>query len=97
MELAHTESQGAIPGAVASASDIGKFVLTTPGVPADRVAALRRAFDAMVRDPEFVVDAQKLSVELAPLPGEDLQKIVETVQDLKPDLREKIKSMYPIN
>ena len=97
VELAHTPEQRAILGAVASAAEIGKFVLTTPGVPAVRVALLRRAFQAMVEDPKFIADAQKLRVELVPLSGEELQTIIEAVQDLKPDLIAKIKSIYPKN
>jgi tripartite-type tricarboxylate transporter receptor subunit TctC len=97
IDLAKTDEQRAILSAVSSASEIGKFVLTTPGVPADRVTALRRAFDAMVKDPDFIAEAQKLRVELLPLPGEDLQRIVESVQNLTPELTQQIKAMYPIN
>jgi hypothetical protein len=64
-------------------------------VPADRVTALRRAFAAMVRDDEFVAEARKLRIELLPLAGEELQQIVRSVQDLSPDLTQKIKAMYP--
>jgi tripartite-type tricarboxylate transporter receptor subunit TctC len=95
VELARNDEQRGLLTAVSSASEIGKFVLTTPDVPAERVTALRRAFDAMVRDPEFIAEAQKLRVELGPLSGEELQKIVESVQDLPPDLVDKLKSMYP--
>jgi tripartite-type tricarboxylate transporter receptor subunit TctC len=95
VELARNDEQRGLLTAVSSASEIGKFVLTTPDVPAERVTALRRAFDAMVRDPEFIAEAQKLRVELGPLSGEELQKIVESVQDLPPALVDKLKSMYP--
>jgi tripartite-type tricarboxylate transporter receptor subunit TctC len=95
VELARTDEQRALLGAVSSASEIGKFLLTTPDVPADRISALRRAFDAMVRDPEFIAEAQKFRIELGPLSGEELQKIVQTVQDLPAELVEKLKTMYP--
>ena len=61
----------------------------------DRVTALRRAFDTMVKDPEFTAEAQKLRIELLPLAGEELQQIVRGVQDLSPDLTHKIRAMYP--
>jgi tripartite-type tricarboxylate transporter receptor subunit TctC len=95
VELARSDSDRALLGAVSSAAEIGKFLLTTPDVPLSRVTALRRAFDAMVRDPEFIAEAQKLRIELGALTGEDLQRIVETVQDLPSDLVEKLKAMYP--
>jgi tripartite-type tricarboxylate transporter receptor subunit TctC len=95
VELARNDNERAILGAVSSASEIGKFLLTAPDVPADRVTALRRAFDAMVRDPEFVAEAQKLRIELGPLTGEELQRTVETVQDVPADLIDRLKTMYP--
>ena len=95
VELARNADERAVLSAVASAAEIGKFILSTPGVPPARVTALRRAFDAMVKDREFIAEAEKLRIELLPLPGEELQTIVKTVQDLSPDLTQKIKAMYP--
>ena len=54
----------------ASGSAIGRTVIAPPELPADRLQTLREAFDAMVKDPEFLADIQKLNVELDPLPGE---------------------------
>jgi tripartite-type tricarboxylate transporter receptor subunit TctC len=96
-ELARTPEQAMILRAVSSASEIGKFILTTPEVPAERVAALRLAFDAMVKDPAYLADAAKLRIELDPLPGTELQKIIEEVQGMPADIVEKIKPMYPLN
>jgi tripartite-type tricarboxylate transporter receptor subunit TctC len=95
VELARTDEQRGILNAVASAAEIGKFILSTPGVPADRITALRRAFDAMVKDDELVAEARKLRIELLPLADEELQQTVRSVQDLSPDLTQKIKAMYP--
>jgi tripartite-type tricarboxylate transporter receptor subunit TctC len=97
VELARNPEQAQILRAVSSASEIGKFVLTTPDTPADRVLALRQAFDAMVKDPEFIADAQKLKVELGPLPGTELQKIVAEVAGMAPDVVAKVKAIYPLN
>ena len=96
-ELARTPEQAKILRAVSSASEIGKFILTTPGVSAERVAALRGAFDAMVRDRDYLAEAEKLRIELDPLPGIELQRIVEEVQSLPADIIEKVKPMYPLN
>jgi tripartite-type tricarboxylate transporter receptor subunit TctC len=96
-ELAKTAEQRQILRAVSSAAEIGKFVLTTPGVPADRVAVLRRAFDAMAADPEYIAEAKKLRIELGPLSGAGLQAVVEEVGNLPPDVVAKIKAIYPLN
>jgi tripartite-type tricarboxylate transporter receptor subunit TctC len=97
VELARTPEQASILAAVSSASEIGKFLLTTPGTPPERVTALRRAFDAMSRDHELRADADKAHVEIGPLPGEDLQKIVEQVVSLPPDIVAKVRAIYPLN
>ena len=59
---------------------LGRPYLMPPGVPADRVAAMRKAFLDTMKDPEFQADAkrQKLDVS-APRTGEDLQKELETI------------------
>lgn len=97
VELARNPEQAQILRAVSSASEIGKFVLTTPETPAERVQALRRAFDAMVQDPEFIADAAKLRVELGPLPGTELQQIVADVANMPADIVAKVKAIYPLN
>lgn len=48
---------------------VGRPVATTPGVPADRVAALRKAFDATLRDAAFLAEAEKAGMEIEPLTG----------------------------
>ena len=78
-------------------SEIGKFVLSTPRVPSDRVNALRSAFDEMVRSPDFLAEADKLRIEIGPLPGPALQKIVVEMQAISPEVIEKIKAIYPLN
>jgi tripartite-type tricarboxylate transporter receptor subunit TctC len=96
-ELAKLPEQRQILRAVSSAAEIGKFVLTAPGVPADRITVLRRAFDAMTADPDYIADAKKLRIELHPLTGAELQKIVAEVDNLTPDIVAKIKAIYPMN
>jgi len=56
---------------------LGRAVFTSPGVPADRVAALRKAFDAMTVDKDYLADAAKRHMTAHdPLPGAKLQEIV---------------------
>jgi tripartite-type tricarboxylate transporter receptor subunit TctC len=55
----------------------GRPVAAPPGVPADRLAALRRAFDATMKDPEFIKEAEKLNMEIEPLTAAEIQKLLE--------------------
>jgi tripartite-type tricarboxylate transporter receptor subunit TctC len=69
-----------------SDSSVGWNVIAPPGVPADRVAALRSAFDATVRDPDFLADAQKQGLEIAPGPGDEVAQVVERTLATPPEL-----------
>ena len=63
---------------------IGRALFGAPGVPADRIAALRSAFDQMVKDPAFVADAKKRRALLYPKPGAKLDKHVEAILKTPP-------------
>jgi tripartite-type tricarboxylate transporter receptor subunit TctC len=57
-----------------------------PGVPEERVAILRGAFDATVRDPDFLADARKLNLEVDPMNGAETQAIVAGVLTAPPSV-----------
>jgi len=57
-------------------TDYGRPYFLPPDVPADRVEALRRAFDATMKDPGFVADANRIGFPLDPLTGEQVQAAV---------------------
>ncbi|WP_439618174.1 Bug family tripartite tricarboxylate transporter substrate binding protein [Shinella sp.] len=75
--------------------EVGKPVLTTPGVPADRVEALRRAFDAMLKDPDFVNELTQQRLEISPMSGEELQKVVSEAASATPELIARVKAVWP--
>jgi tripartite-type tricarboxylate transporter receptor subunit TctC len=60
---------------LSSGSAIGRALLVHKAVPAERIAALRAAFDAMVKDPQFIMDAERAGAELDPTPGSEIQKV----------------------
>lgn len=66
--------------------EFGRPFVAPPGVPADRVAALRKAFDETFKDPRFLADVDKAKLELDPRSGEEVQTIVEKVFSSPPDL-----------
>jgi tripartite-type tricarboxylate transporter receptor subunit TctC len=61
------------------AVSIARPFAAPPGVPSDRVALLRRAFDDTMKDPAFLADAGKLRLEIDPLTGEEVQNVVSRV------------------
>ena len=59
--------------------DVGVGFYMAPGIPADRAAALRKAFWDMMHDPKFRAEAEKLEAPIAPVPPEELQRIVASI------------------
>ena len=96
-ELGRNPEEQQILKIVANATEVGKMIMATPGMPADRVEALRRAFDATMKDPEFVAEVQANRVELGPMPGEELQKLVAGLGAAPPAVIDKVKAIYPLN
>jgi tripartite-type tricarboxylate transporter receptor subunit TctC len=65
-----------------------------PGVPAERVAALRKAFDETLRDAEFLAEAERLNLEITPVPGERIQSLLEDIyRTTSPQVSAKIGEM----
>lgn len=79
--------------ALSSTNGIGRAIMAPPDIPADRVAALRAAFDAMAKDKKFLGEAERMRFDISPLSGTELQKVVLAGGDLTPDM---IKTMKEI-
>jgi tripartite-type tricarboxylate transporter receptor subunit TctC len=79
IDLATTPDQNAAVRLISSSSEFGRSVFFPPGVPAERVTALRRAFDEAMKDPEFLADAHKRQLPIEPQSGETLNRIAREV------------------
>lgn len=77
IDLAGNADVRAVFELISISGEIGRPLLTAPGVPADRVAALRQAFIDTVADPEFLADAAQMEREIHPIPGLELQALVQ--------------------
>jgi tripartite-type tricarboxylate transporter receptor subunit TctC len=91
IELARTPEDKQVLALYASGAVIGRSVLATPKIPADRVKALRAAFDAMLKDAQFLNEIEKTKAEFDPMSGEQLQKVIEDVANLSPAVLERAK------
>ena len=72
---------------------IARPYVLPPGTPKDRVIILRKALADTYKDPEFVADAKKARLDMAPLSGEELEKIVERTYNLDKALVAKLKEI----
>jgi tripartite-type tricarboxylate transporter receptor subunit TctC len=67
--------------------------MLAPGTPKDRVQLLRKAFTATMSDPSFLADAERASLDIAPLTGEELQKTVHGLLKTSPAMLAKLKQI----
>lgn len=99
-ELVGDEKVDAVFRFLAGGDPIGRALFGAPGIPDDRMAALRAAFDKMVKDPEFIADAKKRHAILHTKPGAKLDKYVVDILDTPPEVVElarKGMSGYQVN
>ena len=63
-----------------------------PGIPAERLAALRAAFDATLKDPAFLADAKKQQLDITPYSGAQIDALLKDVYATPPDLVARVKA-----
>jgi tripartite-type tricarboxylate transporter receptor subunit TctC len=64
---------------MAAIATLGRPLSTPPGVPAEQVAILRKAFAATMKDAEYLAEMEKSNRELTPTSGEDMQQMMHEV------------------
>jgi tripartite-type tricarboxylate transporter receptor subunit TctC len=77
VDLAKNDEQRQVLDLFTQAEKVGRSWTAPPGLPAERVAELRLAFMATMKDPAFLSDAGRMGVALDPLPGDELQVIIQ--------------------
>jgi tripartite-type tricarboxylate transporter receptor subunit TctC len=91
-DLARNPEEQQILDYMSKATAVGRPIATTPGVPAERVAALRKAFDLTLADPEFKKEAATQRAEISPMDGAQLAKLVDDLISAPQSLRDKVKA-----
>jgi tripartite-type tricarboxylate transporter receptor subunit TctC len=97
LDLAKSEEErqiiragGMDPGAIT------RVYVTTPDTPKDRVQILRKAFADTLKDPEFLAEARKVQLEVNPLNGEEVGKIVDNMFKLNPTTVSKLANILAV-
>jgi tripartite-type tricarboxylate transporter receptor subunit TctC len=75
-DLAKTDEQRGVLKLIFARQALGRPFLAPPGIPADRAEALRTAFMDTMRDKDFLADAEKAQLEITPIDGAAVQKLV---------------------
>jgi len=85
-DLAKTDQDKSILKLIFARQVMGRPYLAPPGVPKDRADVLRKAFADTMTDPEFLADAKKAKLEITPVSGEKIEKLVEEVYKTPKDV-----------
>jgi tripartite-type tricarboxylate transporter receptor subunit TctC len=94
-ELAANDEQRAILDFISMAFAVGRPIATTPGVPPERLAALRKAFNDTLSDPEFIKAAAKVGAEIKPVYGDELQRLMSAVIHAPKSTKDKVRAVMP--
>lgn len=84
----------AVARVVTAGNKLGRPFTVAPGVPADRVEALRAAFVAMLKDPEFQKDADALRIEVQPVAHQELKRIIDELFATPDHLKERARKYF---
>ena len=87
------DSARRLAAVILASNEIGRPIVATPGIPADRVKILREAFMRSVRDPELLDDAKKKRLDLDPVPGEELEALAKEIVAQPPEVIERMKKL----
>jgi tripartite-type tricarboxylate transporter receptor subunit TctC len=79
VDYARTPEDRRVMELVYSSQTFGRPYMVAPGVPAERVAALRRAFMETMRDDELLAEARRIGIVIDPISGEELQALAEGI------------------
>ena len=85
-ELARNDQDRQVLTFLSADTAIARAIVAPQDIPADRLEALRRAFDATMKDPQFLAEADKAQMDVSPMRGEDAQKIADAIVDTPPDV-----------
>jgi tripartite-type tricarboxylate transporter receptor subunit TctC len=93
VDLAKTDEQRAILELIFARQVMGRPFVAPPGVPRERAEALRKAFMDTMNDKDFLADAEKAQLEITPVHGAEIQKLVTTIFSASPEIAKKAGAM----
>ena len=83
-DLAKSDEERQVLKLISAPISLGYPFLAPPGIPGDRLAILRKAFDATMKDPSFVAEMNKAKFEMDPMTGEEVAQIVKEIVTASP-------------
>ena len=95
LDFAKSPEDRQVMEAFLAQKSVARPVLAPPGIPADRVQALRAAFMATAADPEFIKDAEKSRLEVSPTSGEEVERVIADITRVPPTSQKGSRQPFP--
>jgi hypothetical protein len=95
--LARNSDEEKVLTLVSNDSRVGRSILAPPGLPPERVAELRKAFDDTLKDPALLAEAKQGSIDIIPLGGAELQAMIAKSIDVEPAIVARVKTLIDTN
>ncbi|HEY2228444.1 MAG TPA: hypothetical protein VGI22_12045 [Xanthobacteraceae bacterium] len=92
LELAKTDADRQALTMMFARTEYGRPYFMPPDVPSARVEVLRRAFDATMKDPDFIADAAQLQLDLSPTTGAEVQALVAKLTGTPADIVARVRA-----
>ena len=73
--------------------EMGRPFVAPPGLPAERLAALRKAFDATMSDPAFLAEAKKLKLQIEPIDAAEMERLIRRSFGMPKDVIARAKAL----
>jgi hypothetical protein len=94
MDFAPDEAARQAFSLVFADQEMGRPVVAPPGVPADRLAALRDAFEATMKDQDFRVEAGRTGIEISPIDARAVEQVIDEIYATPKSVIEKVKAIF---
>jgi tripartite-type tricarboxylate transporter receptor subunit TctC len=86
LDVANSAEQQAVLKLIVARQTMARPFVAPPGLPPDRLTALRNAFDATMRDPDFLADARRQDLDVRPVTGAEADALIAQVYASAPDI-----------
>ena len=93
VDLANTKAEKDLLTILATPGELGRPFIVAKTVPVERVRVLRSAFAATLRDEAFLAEAQKQSLPIDPVTGEEAETIIAGIYAAPPDLAKMVRDV----
>jgi tripartite-type tricarboxylate transporter receptor subunit TctC len=90
-DVAKTDEQKQALDLALARLEFGRPFFLPPGVPQARVDAIRKAFDATMKDPEFLAECEKLKIDIEPLSGVEVSELLQKIYKTPADTVERVR------